>query len=122
MPARLTYRPRHRLRHARQFAGVYAGRCQRASGPLSIHAKSNDAGHARLGLSVGRAVGTAVRRNRIKRLLREAFRLRQDDLPPLDLVINVRPHEPLALERYSDLLVRLARQLETDLRRREGQR
>ena len=58
-----------------------------------------------LGLSVAARVGTAPRRNRIKRLLREAFRLMQHDFPrPYDLVIVVRPHEPLILAEYQRIL------------------
>ena len=46
----------------------------------------------RLGVSVGRKLGGAVERNRVKRLLREAFWARSHDLPPgLDFVIVARP-------------------------------
>ncbi len=45
----------------------------------------------RLGLTVPRAVGGAVQRNRIKRRLREAFRLHRGRLAPeWDLVLNPR--------------------------------
>jgi ribonuclease P protein component len=54
--------------------------------------RSNGLDHARLGLSVGvRAAGGAVRRNRLKRLLREWFRHHQHATPPCDVVVNVRP-------------------------------
>lgn len=47
----------------------------------------------RLGLVIAkRHVRTAVQRNRIKRILREQFRLLQYDLPKVDIIILVRPH------------------------------
>lgn len=46
-----------------------------------MHMAENDSGRRRLGISVGKSVGGAVVRNRMKRLLREAFRLCRLDLP-----------------------------------------
>ena len=42
-------------------------------------------------MAVGvRAVGSAVRRNRIRRIIRESFRLRQHELPAVDVVVHAR--------------------------------
>ena len=99
-----------RLIHAFEFRRVYK-HGQRARGShLVVVALTRRSPGFRLGLSVSKAHGGAVRRNKIKRIFREAFRLRQHDLPAgFDLVLipAVRALEP-ALEATADELVRLA--------------
>ena len=93
------------LRLPSEFAAVYEAKTRESRGPLTVYAKPNDLGHPRLGMSVSRKVGTAVRRNRIRRLSRESFRLLQHDLPRgYDLVVVVRPHDPLMLADYQKIL------------------
>ena len=95
----------HRLRTRQEFAAVYDAKVRQASGPLVVYARPNELPHPRLGLSTSRKVGAAVRRNRIRRLLREGFRHLQHDLPAgYDILVVVRPHEPLVLAEYQKLL------------------
>jgi ribonuclease P protein component len=68
---------------------------KRISGPLFAAfclARPGEKGPAaRLGLTVPRAIGGSVDRNRIKRRLREAFRLHHTELDPRwDIVLNPR--------------------------------
>ena len=100
-----TFTKDHRVRGRLEFAAVFDAKVRQSRGPLTAYALPTDRRAARIGFSVSRRVGTAPRRNRIKRLLREAFRLMQHDFPrPYDLVIVVRPHEPLMLAEYQRLL------------------
>ena len=106
---RYTFRASHRLRLPGEFSAVYDAKVRESRGPLTVYALPNELGHPRLGMSVSRKVGTAVRRNRIRRLIRESFRLLQHDFPRgYDLVVVVRPHEPLMLADYQKLLSAMA--------------
>ncbi len=71
----------------------------------------------RLGLAVTRRLGKAVRRNRVKRLLREFFRRHKRELPARDLVIMAKPGAK-ALS-YQQVTMELGRLL--GLREKEGQ-
>ena len=55
----------------------------------TFYVESRNAGGPRLGLLVTRKhAARAIDRNRIKRCLREAFRLEQDGLGPLDVLVR----------------------------------
>jgi ribonuclease P protein component len=81
-----------RLTDKPEFDLVHREGLRVSDGLFTVIARPNDLGHARLGLAVGvRAAGNAVRRNRVKRLVRETFRVTQQELPSVDLVVNARP-------------------------------
>jgi ribonuclease P protein component len=102
---------RERRLHGRTaFARVYARRCSAAGRLVIVYALRNGLAYSRLGLSVGRKHGTAVRRNRIKRLLREAFRLEHDGIPAgFDFIVIPREGEIAELAEYRQALCKTAR-------------
>jgi ribonuclease P protein component len=55
-----------------------------------VRVRENGLGRARLGLATPRAYGDAVRRNRFRRLAREAFRSVRARLPAVDLLVEPR--------------------------------
>lgn len=58
---------------------------------FSLSVLPNDRALPRLGLAIAtRTFGTAVARNRIKRLTRESFRLNQHALPSVDITVAAR--------------------------------
>ncbi|MFM8640179.1 MAG: ribonuclease P protein component [Planctomycetota bacterium] len=101
-----------RVKRGEDFERAYGRRRRRDLGGIIVYGAPNGLGVTRLGLSVSRKVGGAVARNRMKRLLREAFRAVQRELPRgLDLVVVARPHEEWDGARYRAGLVQAAREL-----------
>jgi ribonuclease P protein component len=80
----------HRVRRGRDFARLYGSGRVFQDEFFRIHygASENPAQPGRLGLAVGRSLGKAVQRNRIKRLLREVFRHHPELTLGLDLVVQ----------------------------------
>jgi len=103
-----TYPRTRRLRGRIEIARVYDAKIREGRGPLLVYALPNELGHPRLGLSVSTRVGNAAVRNRVKRMLRESFRLMQHDFPTgYDLMVVVKPHKAMILAEYQKLLMAL---------------
>ena len=92
MQGRMTLPARLRLRRKSDFDAAYARGRRLSDGFFTVIATANEIGAPRLGLAVAvRAAGGAVARNRLRRIIRESFRLHQHSLPACDLVVSVRP-------------------------------
>jgi ribonuclease P protein component len=90
-PKRLTLPAELRLRRKSQFEAVYAKGRRLGDGFFSVTVGPNEVGYPRLGLAVAtKTAGNSVKRNRIRRLIRESFRLSQLEIPPVDLIVSAR--------------------------------
>lgn len=94
---------RRRLSRSGEFDRVYRDGSSHATRYLVLYTfprKDEDRDDVRLGVSVSRKVGGAVERNRVKRVLREAFWELADQLPPRhDFVIVARADLKELVER-----------------------
>ena len=100
---RLTLPRSRRLTHDREYQAVFAAKVRASRGCLTVFAMPNGKAYSRLGLSIGKRVGGAVERNRVKRIIREAFRHAQHNLPAatepspgFDLVVSAHAHAPIS--------------------------
>ena len=105
-----------RIRGRNDFRRIFARKLRVSDRRITLYADRGPAGHARLGIAAGRQLGNAVRRNRIKRLVREAFRRLRHELPAgTDWVIIPRPNSEPTLADLQESIRQLVRRLEPKL-------
>ena len=119
------FRPHEHLRKPAEFQAVYDHRRSAGDDLLIVFAMANGLPYSRIGLSVSRKHGIAVKRVRLRRLLRDAYRLGKENWPVgYDLVLvpkQRKDYELVPFQASIDRLVRQAiRKIERDNARREG--
>jgi ribonuclease P protein component len=115
---RLTFPAHFRIRKGTDFQTIFAHGRKASDAVLVLIALKNDRPYSRLGLSVSKRNGNSVARHRLRRLLREAFRLEQWTLPAgLDLIlIPGRAAREASQAAIRSSLVSLARRVERQFR------
>jgi ribonuclease P protein component len=111
------FRLKERLTQNKQYQAVFERKRSVSNQNLVLYATENHLEFSRLGISISRRkTKTAVARNSIKRIVREAFRTSKDQLPKgLDLVVVPRG-QPLSFAQTRLELVELAQILAVRLR------
>ncbi len=101
-----------RLLKSTQFDRVMRRRLSTSDDLIVVYAERSEDELPRLGLIVSKKCGNAVRRNRWKRCLREAFRLVQHELPSrMELVVLPRKEAVPDVERLKKSLLHLSAKL-----------
>lgn len=102
---------KERITNGGEFERAYKNGAISRSGCLIIRSLPNNLGYSRLGIAVSKKLFPgSVTRNRIRRLVREVFRLNKHRLPKgLDLIIGVRSKgtKPFKLQEIQDGLIRV---------------
>jgi ribonuclease P protein component len=79
------------LRSKLQFDAMYAAGRRIDDRFFGLRVKPNGLDHPRIGLAVAvKTAGSGVARNRLRRLVKESFRLAQHQLPAVDIVVAAK--------------------------------
>ena len=109
------------LKQNHEFRRLYSKGKNAASPYFAVYCRRTGRPYSRLGLTTGVKLGNAVKRNRVRRRMRELYRTNESKLRPgYDIVMVARTRAIFA--RYSDLessFLRLMKKLELTLPREE---
>ena len=96
-------RPLESIKKAADFKKVYKQGKAASNKHFAVYAETTDRGYARLGLSIGKKVGKAVVRNKLRRWIKEFCRLNKELLPSADIVVVAKAmaRELVAAGMYS---------------------
>lgn len=109
------------LKENHLFRRIYSKGKSTVTPALAVYARPNNRPCNRLGLTVGTKVGKAVKRNKVRRRLREAYRIHEDRIPAgWDLVVVARVRSAYA--SYAELERELLRSLDKLGVYRKGER
>jgi len=97
-----------RLRTRRQYQHVGRNFSRRVGCWIVVECVPVKDAETRLGITVSRHYGNAVKRNRFKRIVREAFRLCRHQLPK-GFDLNIKPRSPSSDPTSADILTELMR-------------
>jgi len=102
-----------RLLTPSQFKAVFSNPTRFSSQHFTILVTTNSQSNGRLGLAIAKKrVKLAVQRNRIKRLIREHFRLNNNKLPNVDMVVMVKSGiDQLENEQINHQLIKIWRKI-----------
>lgn len=118
--------PAERLRRREEFRRCYSQGRRRHGALLTLHYVEGPGPHPRFGVTTPRRVGTAVRRNKLRRQIRETLRRwpQRRNLGPLDVVVHVKPAAATTYAQLREELLRLltalSRPADRDRRRRSS--
>ena len=86
-----SFPPQLRLKKPAEFKNVFAKPVKSSDAYFTLLAVKNDFDHPRLGLAIAKKnIRKAVHRNVIKRVVRENFRIQQQCLGNIDIVVLAR--------------------------------
>ena len=98
---------KERVRKRKQYLDIYRGGARVHSNNFIVVMSPNPSGEKRLGVAVSKKVGNAAKRNRIKRLIKEFFRLNKDGLPDSKDMVVIAKKDVSSL-KYQGVYLELA--------------
>ena len=104
-----SFKRAHRIKKKKDFEKIFERRTLFRGQTFTAYVLPTSLDFSRVGLVTSRKVGNAVRRNRIRRLLRECFRLNKALLGPgLDVVLVTKKNFPTTFKEAEEEFKRFA--------------